>query len=214
MVAVDSLAETLSEQLKTQELVRVAASEEDYLQVAPGFPGKLEYRNGEIIAMSLASFWHEVLVNSIGFLLEQFYRDQPVFVSNSNIGLQLVDRNVGYVQPDLMVIKGTPIFKERSTSIITNPLIVVEVLSKSTSKYDQDDKLPAYKDIDTLQYIVYVAQDRPYVSVWARTPTPNVWLNSDYRRLDEAVQLGDLSLPLTQIYHKITFEPPVPGINP
>jgi Uma2 family endonuclease len=203
MIAVDNLAETILAQLETQELVRVPASEAEYLDIAPGFPRKLEYYNGEIIATCLASFWHEVLVNSTGFLLEQFYRNQRVFVSNSNAGLQVFDPELGYVQPDLMVIQNAPVFTK--TAIITNPYLVVEVLSRSTSQYNKEHKLPLYKDIETLYYIVYVAQNRPCLTVYERTQTPDVWLNTDYRRLDSIARLGELTLPLNKTYHKIDF---------
>ena len=72
-------------------------------------------------------------------------------------------------------------------------------------KYDKEDKLPYDKDSPNLQYVVYVAQNRPYVSVYERTDEPNVWKNTDYKTLDSVAQLGDLTLPLREIYHKITF---------
>ena len=208
MVAVENLAEYLLEQIKTEDVVRVAASEAEYLNIAPEFPGKLEYHNGEIIAMSLAKFWHEVLVNGLGFLLEQYFRNKLYLVVNSNAGLQVPAKEAGYYQPDLMVIDQSPIFKPGSECIITNPYLIIEVLSKSTRKYDKEDKLPGYKEITSLQYIIHVAQDHPYVSVYERTDQSDVWLNTDYRTLDSVVKLGDLTLPLREIYHKIQFPNP------
>ena len=205
MVAVENLAEYLLAQIKTQDVVRVAASEAEYLDIAPEFPGKLEYHNGEIIAMSLAKLWHEVLVNGLGFLLEQHFRNEPFLVVNSNAGLQVPTKETGYYQPDLMVISQPPIFKLNSECIVTNPYLIVEVLSKSTKKYDEDDKLPGYKEISSVHYVIHVAQDHPYVSVYERTDQPDVWLNTDYRTLDSVAKLGDLTLPLGEIYHKIEF---------
>lgn len=203
MVAVDNLAQQLIERLKTEEFIRVPASEAEYLDIAPEFPGKLEYHNGEIIAMSLAKLWHEVLVNGLGYLLEQHFRNQPFLVVNSNAGLQIPVQDVGYHQPDLMVIQQPPAFKAGSECIITNPYLVVEVLSKSTGKYDQGDKLSNYKEVTSLHYIVHIWQDRPFVSVYQRTDDPNTWLNTDYKTLDSIARLGDLSLPLSEVYHKI-----------
>ena len=207
MVAVENLAEYLLEQIKTQDMVRVSASEAEYLDIAPEFSGKLEYHNGEIIAMSLAKLWHEVLVNGLGFLLEQYFRNKSFLVVNSNAGLQVPTKETGYYQPDLMVISQPPIFKPGSECIITNPYLVVEVLSKSTGKYDKEDKLLGYKEISTLQYIMHVAQDHVCISVYERTDQPDVWLNTDYKTLDSIAKLGDLTLPLNEIYHKIKFPP-------
>lgn len=205
MVAVDNLAQQLIERLKTEEFFRVPASEAEYLDIAPEFPGKLEYHDGEIIAMSLAKLWHEVLVNGLGFLLEQHFRNQPFLVVNSNAGLQVPTKETGYYQPDLMVIQQPPVFKQGSECIITNPFLVVEVLSKSTSKYDQGDKMTDYKDVPSLQYIIHLWQNRPFVSVYERTDNPDSWLVTDYKTLDSVARLGELTLPLNEIYHKITF---------
>ncbi len=205
MVAVDNLAEYLLAQIKTRDVVRVPATEADYLDIAPEFPGKLEHHNGEIVAMSLASFWHEVLVNGLGFLLEQYFRNKPFFVSNSNAGLQIPQKDGGSYQPDSMVVENQPIFKSGSTCIVKNPYLLVEVTSRSTGKYDKDEKLPLYKDVGTLQFALLVSQSRPFVSVFERTDQPNVWLNTDYKTLDSVAKLGDLMLPLREIYHKIQF---------
>lgn len=205
MVAVENLEEYLLARLRTHELVRVPASEAKYLELAPGFPYRLEYHNGELVAMSLASALHELLVNSIGFLLKLYFRNKPFLVTGSNAGLQIPRPDGSYYQPDLMVTQGAWTFKKGSNAIITNPYLIVEVMSPGTSKYDQEDKLPMYKDLASLQYAVYVAQHRPYVTVYERTDQPDVWKNTDYKTLDSVAQLGELSLPLREIYHKVTF---------
>ncbi len=205
MVAVENLAEYLLAQIKTQDVVRVSASEAEYLDLAPEFPGKLEYYNGEIIAMSLASALHELVVSFISRLLTNYYFDKDFLVTSSNAGLQIPRPDGSYYQPDLMVTKGAWQFKEGSKSIITNPYLLVEVMSPGTHKYDNEDKLPLYKDVSTLHYLVYAAQDRPYVTVYERTDKPDVWLNTDYKTIDSIAQLGELALPLREIYHKIQF---------
>ena len=205
MVAVENLAEYLLEQIKTQDVVYVPASEAEYLEIAPEFPGKLEYHNGEIIAMSLATALHELVVLYIGRLLTNYYFDKDFLVTGSNAGLQIPRPGGGYYQPDLMVTEGEWSFKQGSTCIITNPYLVVEVLSPSTMKYDNEHKLDYYKELPSLHYVVYAAQNRPYVTIYERTDQPDVWLNSDYRSLDSVAKLGDLTLPLREIYHKIQF---------
>jgi len=205
MVAVDNLAQQLIERLKTEEFFRVPASEAEFLDIAPEFPGKLEYHNGEIIAMSLATALHELIVFNISRLLANYFFDKDFLPTSSNAGLQILRPDGSYYQPDLMVTQGQWLFKKGSRCIITNPYLLIEVLSKSTMKYDKEDKLPAYKDVPSLQYVVYVGQDRPYVSVYERTANPDTWLNTDYKTLDSMARLGDLNLPLNEIYHKITF---------
>ena len=205
MVAVENLAEYLRAQLKTQDVVRVSASEADYLGIAPEFTGKLEYHEGEIIATSLMSALHELIVSAINCSLANYYFDKDFLVTGSNAGLQILRPDGSYYQPDLMVTQGQWIFKTGSSSSITNPYLLVEVLSPSTMKYDKEDKLSYYKDVPSLQYVVYVGQNRPYLSVYERTDEPDVWKNTDYKTLDSVAKLGDLTLLLAEIYHEMPF---------
>ena len=99
MLAVENLAEYLLEQIKTQDVVRVPASEAEYLNIVPEFSGKLEYHNGEIIATSLAKLWHEMLVNELGFPLEQYFRNKPLLVVNSNAGYRCQRKKQAITNP-------------------------------------------------------------------------------------------------------------------
>lgn len=65
MVVAESLQETIIEQLKTNELVSIPASEEDYLSIASALPFKVEYHANEIITTGLASYLHEKLVSTL-----------------------------------------------------------------------------------------------------------------------------------------------------
>lgn len=97
MVAVGNLAEHLIERIQTEEFVQVPASEEEYLAIAPEFPGKLEYHHGEIIAMSLATVFHELIVVNLGRLLANYFFDKDFLVTSSNAGLQIARPGGGYI---------------------------------------------------------------------------------------------------------------------
>lgn len=62
--------------------------------------------------------------------------------------------------PDVMVIQGEPSFKLRSNCIITNPYLIVEILSPSTKNFDLSEKLPEYKLLNSLQQVIYVNPKR------------------------------------------------------
>jgi Uma2 family endonuclease len=88
----------------------------------------------------------------------------------------------------------------------TNPIIVVDILSKNTAQFDIFGKLPYYKLIPSLQYIVFIDQLQPFTSAYSRTNVPDEWLNHDYRTLESTVRLGALELPMSAIYRKTVFE--------
>jgi Uma2 family endonuclease len=207
MVVAKSLQETIIEQLKTNELVSIPASEEDYLSIATALPFKVEYHANEIITMGLASYWHETLVSTfIGIFYNLFTNRDELNILASNSGVSIPKFEGGFYMPDAMVVKGEPIFKENSKAIITNPYIIIEILSPATSTFDVEHKLPEYKHLESLQQIIYVSPRKVFVSTYVRSENPNVWLNQDFHSLDDAIVVEGASVSLSDIYKKIKFE--------
>ena len=207
MVVAKSLQETIIEQLKTNELVSIPASEEDYLSIATALPFKVEYHANEIITMGLASYWHETLVSTfIGIFYNLFTNRDELNILASNSGVSIPKFEGGFYMPDAMVVKGEPIFKENSKAIITNPYIIIEILSPATSTFDVEHKLPEYKHLESLQQIIYVSPKKVFVSTYIRSENPNIWLNQDFHSLDDAIVVEGASVSLSDIYKKIKFE--------
>jgi len=206
MVAAKSIKETIMEELKTKEIVCIPASEEDYLDLAIKIPFKVEYHDSEIITMGLASFWHETLVMNIGSLLNILFSDSdPHYVLGSNSGVQIPKFEGEYYMPDVLVVKGEPVFKANSTAIITNPYIVIEVLSKATETFDLSDKLHEYKHLESLQQIIFVNQKKVGVMNYLRSENPNIWLNQDFYNEDDKMQIDGKEIAVNDIYKKVKF---------
>jgi Uma2 family endonuclease len=208
MVAISlDLKKEILERLKTEALVRIPASEADFFAIATELPFKVEYNKSEIITMGLASFWHEMLVTNIIFILKMLYlKDKSLSILGSNAGVQIQKFEGGYLMPDVMVVKGEPIFKSNSTAIITNPYIVVEVLSPATANYDLSEKLAEYKQIDTLQQIIFIDQKKMSVSTYSRSENKKIWLNQDFNEETESILIDNQSVTMKDIYEKIRFE--------
>jgi len=205
MVTTKTLKETIIERLKTEDLVQIPASEADFLAVAEQLPFKVEYHNSEIVTMGLASFLHEIIVSNMIFILRNILPDS-FFVVGSNSGIQIPRFEGGYYLPDVLVVKGEPSFKPNSTAIITNPLIVVEILSPSTSKFDSESKLPEYKHLESLQQIIMIDQKKIGVSSYLRADQPNTWINQDFYSLEDVMLIEGQEVFIKDIYQKIKFE--------
>ena len=207
MVITRNLKEEIIEQLKTKELVRIPASEDDYYSVAYDIPFKVEYHENEIITMGLTTLWHEAIIMNLGGILRNLFIENDDFlVLGSNSGVQIPKFEGGYYMPDVMVIKGEPIFKLKSDCIITNPLVIIEVLSPSTKNFDLSEKLPEYKLLDSLQQVIYINPKKVNVSTYTRTDNPNAWINQDFYSLDDSITVESVSVSLFDIYRKIKFE--------
>jgi len=205
MVNTQTLRDTIIERLKTEDLVQIPASEAEYLAVAEQLPFKVEYHNSEIITMGLASYFHEIIVANWIFILRSILPDEFT-VLGSNSGIQIPKFEGGYYLPDVMVVKGEPLFKPNSTAIITNPHLVIEILSPSTNKFDRESKLPEYKHLESLQQIIFVNQKKVGVSSYLRSDQPNTWINQDFYSLDETLMIENEPVSLKDIYQKIKFE--------
>ena len=196
--------------LEADEFLRLPATWEEYLDVVDNVPYTVQFLNDEII-MSQASADHETLIIRIGALLMAYFdqSDSPHRVMGSNIKIVVPDHR-GDFNADLSVVQEPIVFGRTpggrvSVMRIENPLIVVEVLSKSTRQFDQGEKMNYYKLIPSLQHIVFIDQLQPFTSVYSRTNVPDEWLNHDYRTLESTLRLGALELPMSAIYKKATF---------
>jgi Uma2 family endonuclease len=207
MVVAKSIKETILEELRTKEIVCIPASEEEYLDLASKLPFKVEYHNSEIITMGLASFWHETIIGNMIWILKNLFSDsEEYYVLGSNLGVQIPKFEGGYYMPDVLVVKGEPIFKANSTAIITNPYIIVEVLSKATEVFDITEKLHEYKSLPSLKQIIFVSQKELGLMNFLRSENPNIWLNQDFYNEDDRMQIDGKEIAVKDIYRKVKFE--------
>jgi len=204
---------TLPELDDAPEILRVSATLEEYWELSELTEYNIEYFNGEIIAMGQATPFHESLIMRLGTMFTNFYdafEDYQVLGSNVKI---YAEDCVAAFNADFSVAREPYDFVTLPTGrlskvAIKNPEIVGEVFSPSTKRFDQSDKLDCYKTIPTLRHVLFVDQKRPFATVHSRTETPDEWLSRDYRSLDDTIRLGDLTLPMREIYRKIRFDAP------
>ncbi len=200
----------LPDTLDEDELLCMPATWEEYSHLVEDASYTIQYLNGEVIT-SQATDTHETIVGLLIWLFNNSYIDQAEYrVLGSNVKI-VIPRQEGDVNADVSIVKdpveyGLTPGSQLSTVRIKNPEIVVEVLSKSTRKFDMGEKLDYYKLIPSLQHILLVDQTRPLASIYSRTSVPDEWLNHDYRSIDSVVKLGDLELPMKDIYRKIVFD--------
>lgn len=90
---------------------------------------------------------------------------------------------------------------------MTNPLIVVEVLSKSTKNYDKTDKFRYYRSIDSLQEYIMIVQYEYYVEQFSKNSNGQ-WVLTEYESQDDVLSLQsvDLKILLSDIYEGINLE--------
>ena len=174
------------------------ATEEEYLARERASLDRHEYVDRRIVAMAGGSPRHNfisanvaaVLRSLLGGRCRAFSSDQRIFVPATGL----------YTYPDVAVVCGPPELHPRHPDTITNPRVVVEVLSKSTEAYDRGDKFSHYRTVPSLLGYLIVAQRERHIEHYRRVEVGR-W------ELTEAVGDGaitvpalDLVLPLGDVY--------------
>ena len=199
------LSDEQADLLEDGELISLPTSWEEFEDFLAETDYRTEYHNGQIIIMGLAAFIHELLVSRINYLLTGFYLGKPYYVVGSNAGIRK-DGRKGHYNGDVLIIKGEPVFQDKSRSIITNPYVIIEVLSKSTFNYDLGAKRRKYEQMDTVQEIVFVDPFDREVIVCRRTEQANVWMETAYTLPDQLINIDGFQVPLKEIFANLPEE--------
>ncbi|HLI83214.1 MAG TPA: Uma2 family endonuclease [Bryobacteraceae bacterium] len=179
-------------------------SPEEYLALDRAAEVRSEYYNGQMYAMSGGSLNHGVIINNTARALGNLLEDRPCLVVSNDLRVR-INPNL-YTYPDIVVICGKPQFAGDRQDIILNPLVLFEVLSPSTERYDRGFKSAQYRTVTSLMEHVLVSQSEPRIEVYRRQPG-GAWLFSEWTGLDATCRLDSLEcdLPLSTVYKNIDF---------
>jgi Uma2 family endonuclease len=167
---------------------------------------KSEYYQGEVFAMAGASQNHNLIVTNLVISLGTSLRQRDCRVYSSDMRL-LVSSTGLYTYPDVLVVCGKPVLAERQGDVLTNPLLIIEVLSESTKDYDRGGKFHQYMRIPSLQEYLTVSQTEMLIDQSIRQPD-NSWLIRELAPANAKVPLQCLGIELdfSDVYDKIEFE--------
>jgi Uma2 family endonuclease len=137
-------------------------SESEYLEIEQHSDIKHEYINGEIWAMAGASLAHNILTSNVSRYFGNHLEGTRCTAVSSDLK---VKADCSFFYPDVVVLCSD----ENDDFYIEQPLILVEVLSKSTEKFDKTLKMECYKTLPSLQEYVLVEQDKVEIMVCRRS---------------------------------------------
>ena len=106
------------------------------------------------------------------------------------------------------MVAGQPEFASEEVGAILNPILIVEVLSDSTGRFDRFEKFTHYKTLPSFREYILIHQDRPQVDSFLRQEDPDLWRSSEVSGLDSEAhfQSIDVRLALSKIYRRVPFE--------
>jgi Uma2 family endonuclease len=172
---------------------------EEYVQLEKYSNVKHEFYAGQIWAMSGGTPDHSSYAANIIMSLGRQLAGRPCRVHTSDARVRV--RATGLdTYPDVSVVCGQIEFDADDRNAVTNPIVIVEVLSKGTEVYDRGEKLVHYKQIPSLQEIVLVAHDGKRLDLVRRMPD-GTWATSTA----ETIQLDSIGCSLSSA--EVYFDP-------
>ncbi|MEM6838591.1 MAG: Uma2 family endonuclease [Cyanobacteria bacterium P01_C01_bin.120] len=176
---------------------------EEYLALEVESDQRHEYRNGEMILMTGGTPAHNEICRMLVFLLTAELRKQPYSIFVTDQRLWIPESNQ-YTYPDAMVTPRPSELKPGRKDTVMNPIVLAEVLSDSTEKYDRGDKFAAYRTISTFQEYLLIAQDKPQVEQYTKQAA-NQWLFTEYHDLSASFKLQSIgvTLALADLYEAV-----------
>ncbi len=173
---------------------------EEYLEMEAAAIEKHEYYKGGIFTMPVVLLPHNIISGNTLVSLHHRLKGKGCRPFNSDMRVH-IEKNTLFTYPDISVVCGKPETLNNDNFNLLNPVLIIEILSKSTKNYDRGDKFKLYRDIPSLKE--YILIDSLGVSVEAfRLNKDNHWELEEYNRVDEVLQIPalQLAIPLTEIY--------------
>ncbi len=128
-------------------------SPEEYLQLEETSESKNEYKDGEIIPIAGGTTNHNEIARNFyaNFKFTMRGKNYKIYIGDVKLWIQ---RYRIYTYSDVMLIQGEPIYEGTGTTTVTNPIMIVEVLSKSTENHDRTNKFRFYRSISNSKNIL------------------------------------------------------------
>ncbi len=179
---------------------------EEYLEIERDAEVKSEFFDGRMRMMAGASTRHNIVSGNIFGELYIHLRGQSCrpFASDQRL---LIEATGLFTYPDVSIYCSELHYSGDKPDTLTNPTVIFEVLSPTTSNFDRTDKWEHSQQIPTLTNYVLVWQDKVQVAHYVRQ-SPDQWLLTTFRRPDDALTLSApaaVTLPLSAIYAGITL---------
>ncbi len=180
-----------------------------YLELENNPAEKYEYHDGMITAMAGGSPEHGLVSMNVGTALNNAFRNKKsacsVYSSDAKIRVDATNRTY---YPDVSVVCGPKETSAKDSNALTNPILIVEVLSDSTADFDRGAKFAHYRQLLSLRQYVLVSQSQAMVDTYYRTED-GTWEIQTLSGLEAAVELKavGVTLHMKDLYYR------VPGIG-
>ncbi|MEO5911315.1 MAG: Uma2 family endonuclease [Pelobium sp.] len=184
-------------------LPKIKITEEEYLEQERKAEHKSEFYKGEVFAMAGATKEHNKIVASLIAEIGQYLKGKKCTFFPSDLRTHNF-ANGFYTYPDVTIVCGEEKYLDDRFDTLTNPTVLIEVLSAATEDYDRGTKFKLYRSIPSLQNYVVVSSTEYAAEVYTRNK--DTWILTTARDKEGALYLSaiDYTMKLAEIYAQIT----------
>jgi Uma2 family endonuclease len=178
---------------------------EEYLDLEVDAEFRSEYDNGAITPMTGGTTNHNQIIGNLYLALSMALRRQDYRIFFTDVKVW-IPKSIKFRYPDIMVISGEPEYYMNRKTTVTNPQIIIEVLSESTEEFDREDKFRLYQSIPSFQEYLLIDQSQIAINHFYKTQ-PKHWQIDQFDDQDTEIKLKsiDVTLSISDIYDKVTF---------
>ena len=175
----------------TEKLFTVA----EYIEFEEQSDIRHEFHYGRLLPMAAGTpNKHNRVKQNVVYALRGHFLPRGCVIFDENLKLRIIE-NGKYNYPDVMLTRDPQDLD--AEFIIKNPSLVVEVLSKSTARYDRTDKFDDFQKVPSIQYYLLVESRWQSVSLYSRTDNPRLWTYQIFKEPTDIVSFPKLNFELS-----------------
>jgi Uma2 family endonuclease len=178
---------------------------EEYLELEETSLEKNEFYKGEIFAMAGASIPHNEIVMNASVTIGSYLNGKKCRIYPSDLRIHSVANSL-YTYPDLSIIcdEIETIGKRKST--VTNPTVLIEVLSATTQDYDRGAKFKLYRDFESLKEYILISSLETLVEKYDKQADGS-WVLHEYKNETDTFSIISIDLKITvkDLYRNVDF---------
>jgi Uma2 family endonuclease len=178
---------------------------EEYLDLEEASLEKNKFYKGEIFAMAGASIPHNQIVSNTNTEIGYFLKDKKCRVFPSDLRIHSIANSL-YTYPDLSIIceEIETVGKKKNT--VTNPTVLIQVLSETTQDYDRGAKFKLYRDIESLKEYILISSLETLVEKYNKQADGS-WVLHEYKSETDTFTITSIDLLITvkDLYRNVDF---------
>ncbi|HEY3742014.1 MAG TPA: Uma2 family endonuclease [Bryobacteraceae bacterium] len=177
-------------------------SVEEYLALDRAAEIKSEYHDGEMFPIESVTWIHSRIGVKVAGWLDRQLAHSPCRVAGPALRVRVTPTK--FVVPDFIVVCGKPVLTDEHQDTVTNPKVIIEILSPSTKDYDYGGKFEFYRRLASFEEYILISQNRPRIETFRKT-AENRWVLSIFDGLESvaAIESLGLAMPLSEVYDGI-----------